>query len=287
MLAAREGGLELAAEVLNVVVTEQELEQCVRVGGDVEGLGVTDPSQGAGGDVAHRVAAGLTGGDAHGGQPAHQIGGVLDVDEVELEVLPGGHVQDAVGILLGKFGQHLELVGIQASEGHLDAVHPGSIPFGVGSLGEVGRKLERLDPDAVVAVTVVVALAVGPPAKPRLGEDLLVDLVAAPEFHLPFEAVDLLGPVRRHLALQLVLPGGHDSLPTSIELGPPGGAEAPFELPREYSTLLHVSSNTADMGPSRGDEDRIWNLRTWNETTAGRLFGFQYRTPKAAMTKMP
>ncbi len=39
-----------------------------------------------------------------------QVGRVVDVDEVQLEVLARGHVQDAVGVLLGEIGQHVELV---------------------------------------------------------------------------------------------------------------------------------------------------------------------------------
>ena len=38
-----------------------------------------------------------------------QVGRVLDVDEVELDVLAGGDVQDAVRVLLGQLGQHVQL----------------------------------------------------------------------------------------------------------------------------------------------------------------------------------
>ena len=46
--AAGEGGLELAAEVLGVLVAEQELRAGLGVGGDVEGLAAADAREGAG-----------------------------------------------------------------------------------------------------------------------------------------------------------------------------------------------------------------------------------------------
>src|SRR5262249_7125212 len=56
VLATREGDLELAAEVLRVVVAEQEERQRVRVRRDVERLGVADARVRALRDVADRVA---------------------------------------------------------------------------------------------------------------------------------------------------------------------------------------------------------------------------------------
>ena len=87
VLAARERDLELAAEVLRVVVAEQEERQRVRVGRDVERLRVADAGVRALRDVADGVAAGLARRDADGGQAAVHVGRVLDVHEVELDVL--------------------------------------------------------------------------------------------------------------------------------------------------------------------------------------------------------
>ncbi len=81
VFTAGEGDLDLAPEVLNIVVTQQEPGQGVGVGRDVEGLGAADAREGTGGDVAYRVAARLTRGDTDGGQAAHEIGRVVDVDE--------------------------------------------------------------------------------------------------------------------------------------------------------------------------------------------------------------
>ena len=59
LLAARERDLELAPEVLRVVVAEQEERHGLRVGGDVERLLAADARVGAGGDVPNGVAARL------------------------------------------------------------------------------------------------------------------------------------------------------------------------------------------------------------------------------------
>ena len=107
--AARERDLELAAEVLRVLVAEQEVGESARVGRDVEGLVGADAGERAGRDVAHGVAARLARGDADGGEATHQRRRVFDVDEVELEVLARGDVEDRVRVLLGEVGQHLEL----------------------------------------------------------------------------------------------------------------------------------------------------------------------------------
>ena len=145
--AAGERDLELAAEVLRVGMAEQEAHDRLRVGRDVEGLVAADAGERAGGDVAHRVAAGLAGGDADRGQAAHDVRRVLDVDEVELEVLPRGDVADAVGVLLGEVGQDVHLLRRHAAEGDLDALHAGRVPERVRALdqraGRVGERARR------------------------------------------------------------------------------------------------------------------------------------------------
>ena len=85
-LAAREGDLHLAPEILTVRMRQKEIRERLGIGRDVEALTSADPRRGASRDVADAVAAGLAGGDAHRRQPPHQVRGVLDVDEVELEV---------------------------------------------------------------------------------------------------------------------------------------------------------------------------------------------------------
>ena len=127
--AAGEGDLELAPEVLAVRVAEQEAEERVRVGRDVEGLGVADAGQRAGGDVAHAVAAGLAGGDADRGQAAHQVGRVVDVDVVELDVLARGDVQDRrPSTPRPARPSRRAAPGVHAAVGDLDAQHARARP---------------------------------------------------------------------------------------------------------------------------------------------------------------
>jgi hypothetical protein len=207
VLAAREGGLELAAEVLNVRMSQHEAHQGAGVGRDVEGLGLADARQRTRGHVAHRVAAGLAGGDAHRGETAHQVRCVFDVDEVELEVLAGGDVQDPVRILLGECGQLLELSGRHAAEGDLDALHARRIPDRVRSLGRARVEGEGLLGDPVVSLAVVVTLAVDATPQTRLGEDLLFELALLAKLDLPLEEIDLLLPAGVHATRQGFLPG--------------------------------------------------------------------------------
>ena len=139
--AAGEGDLELAPEVLHVGMTEQKVGQSPRVGGDVERLRVAHAGHRAGGDVAHRVAARLTGGDADRGQPSHQVGRVHHVDEMELDVLARGDVADAVGVLLRQVRQHLDLLRVEPAPRNLDALHAGRVPGRVRPLGQLSCRI--------------------------------------------------------------------------------------------------------------------------------------------------
>ena len=69
------------------------------------------------GHVADNIAARLAGGDADGCQPPHQLRGVMNVDEVALEVLTCCHVQHAKGVSLGNVGQVDQVVGAIAPLG--------------------------------------------------------------------------------------------------------------------------------------------------------------------------
>ena len=94
--AAGKGDLEFAAEILSVRMSQQETGAGFGIWGHVERFAVTDARQGAGRHIAHRVATGFPSRDSHRRQPSHQGGSVLNMDEVELEILPRGHVQDPV-----------------------------------------------------------------------------------------------------------------------------------------------------------------------------------------------
>lgn len=223
--AAGEGDLELAPEVLAVGVAEQEPGEGVGVGGHVERLGVADAGQGAPGHVAHRVAAGLAGGDAHRGQPAHDRRRVVQVHEVQLHVLAGGDVEDGVRVLLGHLGQHLELLGGDPAVRDLDPQHARGVPDGLGALGEVaGGVLQAARGHAVVPAPVVVALAVGPAPQAGLGEHALLHLALPPKLDLRLELVDLDRQIRRHTV--------DEGLPPllRVHVHPPGERDQRLEI---------------------------------------------------------
>ena len=118
-----EADLEFARQVLRERVAQQIIRNGTAVGGHVEGLARAGSRLVAGGDVADRVAAGLAGGEAVLGQNPHALGHVLNFDEMKLDILPGGHVQDAVGVFVGEVGQAFELVRCEAALRQLGAHH--------------------------------------------------------------------------------------------------------------------------------------------------------------------
>ncbi len=191
------------------VTTSMTTPYRLGVGGHVEGLGAADPGDGAGGDVAHRVAAGLPGGDAHRGQAAHDVGCVFHVDEMKLDVLAGGDVGDPVRVFLGQVGDRFHLFRSHAPPGELDALHAGGVPMGVWALPDPGVGIIQFAYlEAVVALDVVVALAVGPPPQAGLGEDPGLHLALLVEGDLGFVIVDFPGPVLGQFILEDFFPAG-------------------------------------------------------------------------------
>ena len=94
--AARKRNLDLAAEVLSILVVQQEIRQGVGIRRHVEALVAADTRQGARRHVAHHIAARLLCGDADGRQAPHQVRRIVDMDEMELEILPRRDVADGV-----------------------------------------------------------------------------------------------------------------------------------------------------------------------------------------------
>ena len=179
------------------------------VGGYVEALVAANAGQGAGGDVAHHVAAGFLRGDVHCGQTPHEVGGIVDVNEVELEILPRGDVADGIGVLFRQVGQRLHLLGVEATEGNLDALHAGRVPHRLRPLGEALAGItQRPRFDAVMALPVVVALAVDAAPQARFGKNLVVNLVLTLQRQLRLENGDFLFQGRRQATVQAFLPGG-------------------------------------------------------------------------------
>ena len=73
--------------------------------------------------VAHRVAAGLPGGQADLGQLAHHGGDLSQFHEMELDVLAGRDVAPAATVLVDHVGQQVQLAGGHGAVRDLDPDH--------------------------------------------------------------------------------------------------------------------------------------------------------------------
>ena len=188
-------------------MAEQEARQPLGIRRHVECLCPTDPRDWAGGHIANRVTARFTGRNPHRCQPAHAGRGVLDVHEMQLEILPGGDVQNAIGVFFGNLRQDLELFGRDSSKGDLDALHPGRIPRRVGPLGQTGMRIgQALRLQTVEPLGIIIALAVRATAKPGLCKKFLIDFTEFAQFHLRLENINFLAELGRNLRTKFCLP---------------------------------------------------------------------------------
>ena len=115
--------LELAAQALAVGVPQEVAGQLHAVGGDVERLGRADAGVGGRADVAHDVAARLLAGHLGAVEGAHHLGAVGQLHPVDLDVLAGGEVGDAVPVDLGDVREGAQLLGRHQAQGELAAHH--------------------------------------------------------------------------------------------------------------------------------------------------------------------
>jgi hypothetical protein len=208
LLAAGEGQLHLAAEILRIVVTEQEEGDGVGVRRHIEGFRAADARVRTSRDVAHRVAARFASRNVHRRQATHQVRRVFDVHEMQLNVLARRHVQDLVRVFLGQLAQHVHLRGRHFPVRDLDAHHARRVPIGDGALRQLAlRELELLRLFPVVALPVVVALAVDAATQARLREHLFFEFALLTQLHLRLEDVDLSGPFLAHLTVETFFPG--------------------------------------------------------------------------------
>ncbi len=90
---------------------------------NVEDLSLAHPGEMAGGDVANRIGTGLSRRETDFRQTTHDGRDVLQFDEMQLDVLPRGHVPDAGRIALRQFGNAPQLVCRDAAERNLDTHH--------------------------------------------------------------------------------------------------------------------------------------------------------------------
>jgi len=103
--ATLEGDLELARQRCAELVPQEVARQRLGVRRDVEQLVGGNPRPRAGGDVAHRIAAGFTRRQALFGEAAHHELDVVQLQEVQLDVLPRRDVREAPGVLLRDVGE--------------------------------------------------------------------------------------------------------------------------------------------------------------------------------------
>ena len=124
VVAGREGGLELARQQLADVQPQAVGRDSLGVGRDVEGLVGADAGEVVGGDVAHRVAAGLAGREPHRAEQPHHRGRLVERHEVHLQVLARGQVPHPPRrVAVDDVGQHVHLRGVEPAVGDLDADH--------------------------------------------------------------------------------------------------------------------------------------------------------------------
>ena len=206
-LTARKRDLELAAEVLHVGVTQQELFEGLSVRRDVESLRTAHTGEVASRDVAHRVAASFARGDPHRGQASHEVGSVVNMDEVELDVLAGRHMGNPVRVVLSQLREHVHLLGRDLPVWDLDPDHARRVPHGFGALRFVLLIGQAPVLGPVVTLTVVVALAVDPAPETSLRKQPLVDLAPTSELHLHLEDLDLSTELVGDPPFQLLTPG--------------------------------------------------------------------------------
>ena len=82
------------------------------------------PEKGAADDVSHGVAAGLPGRKTRLTEYAQDVGGIFQIYEVKLDVLPRGDVPLVEGnVLINDFAYGIKLVRCKATGRHLDADH--------------------------------------------------------------------------------------------------------------------------------------------------------------------
>ena len=190
--ASGKGDLEFAAKVLAVGVPEKELGEGMRIRRDHRMFRCdTRPKARQAVTLRMELPHASRGGNAHGGEAAHEVGGVFDVYVVDLNILARGDVQYAVRIFFGYVGQYLHLIGGQAAIRDFDALHTRRIPDRVWPLEKVAAGvLEWFGYLAVKALSIVVALAVNTAAKAGFGKDAVVNLSLFFLFDLRFKCID-------------------------------------------------------------------------------------------------
>ena len=111
---AGDGGLELAGQVGQLGVAEVGGLDGLGQRGRIDDLVLGDAGHRGDQEPSRRVPAALDRGQTHRLQAAPQLGHVVNLDPVELDVLPVGDVRRAAGEVVGDRTQHTQLLTAQA-----------------------------------------------------------------------------------------------------------------------------------------------------------------------------
>jgi hypothetical protein len=152
--AAGQRRLELARQVGELRAADVALGDLVELRGGVDDLVGVDPGERATEDDARRVAARLGRGKADRLQRLPDRRDGLDLDPVQLDVLPVGEVGGAAGVLGRHVGDRAQLVGVQLAAVDAHAQHEVAV---VEVLVLQDRGLTAVDPGAALGVEAVPA----------------------------------------------------------------------------------------------------------------------------------
>ena len=121
----RERDLELARQEGEFRVQRQMLAQQFRPDARILDLVGRDAGPLIGGDVTHAIAAGLHPVQSGARQIGHGVGQFIELDPVELDVLPRGEMAVVAVVAARNMRQHAQLVGGERAVGDSDPQHIG------------------------------------------------------------------------------------------------------------------------------------------------------------------
>src|SRR5262245_24907208 len=111
IFAAGESNFELPAEALRIGMSQHEFRGSSRVGRHIKDFITANTGKRARSHIADGVTASFAGCYSNCREAPHQCGCIVDVNVMELKILTRCNVEDAVGVLFGKIGENVELVG--------------------------------------------------------------------------------------------------------------------------------------------------------------------------------
>ena len=208
--AAREGDFHFTAKVLRVLMTEQELRTARRrTVCQSLGFAHASPAQ----PVMLRTELPQASRVVMPTAAKRRIrsGVSVEVDEVQLDVLARGYVQDAVRVLLGQFSHAFHLGRVQTTVGNLDANHARGVKSRHRTFGQVTAWVVQLTRfKAVVTLAVVVALAIRAAPQAGFSEYFFIHF-ALTQFDLFLKQVNFITQLVAHLIAEAVVPGAAHS----------------------------------------------------------------------------